>query len=93
MVFELNKDDYPTDETLNNIEYYSGEYRDLFNEIEHLFDRYGRADFDIKNNQWTLITGGWRGNELIILAIESNFLMNHSCWESSHRGGKHVFNV
>jgi len=93
MVFELDNDGYPTDETLNNIKCYNGDYYDLFNEIEYLFDQYGGADFDSKNNQWTLVTGGWSGNESIILAIESNILMYQSCWESSHRGGKFVFKI
>ena len=39
------------------------------------------------------VTRGWSGNELIIGAMEQNHAMWSICWESSHRGGLHVFQM
>lgn len=36
-------------------------------------------------------TGGWSGNETIAGAMEENFLMRAISWESSHRGGLHIY--
>ena len=36
-------------------------------------------------------TGGWSGNEEIIGAMRSNYGIWSLLWESSHRGGLHIF--
>lgn len=39
------------------------------------------------------VTGGWSGNEEIISALMENAPAWLMCWQSSHRGGKHMFEV
>lgn len=41
--------------------------------------------------QTTFITGGWSPNEDVIEAMHRNTILWMLCWESSHRGGKFVF--
>ena len=48
---------------------------------------YGRAEYS--RGKLTLITGGWSGCEEMIEAI--NWIWRSLYWESSHRGGKHVY--
>jgi hypothetical protein len=40
-----------------------------------------------------LATGGWSGNEELIRALQENRFFWMSAWESSERGGRHVFMV
>ena len=41
----------------------------------------------------TLSTGGWSGNESVIAAVDENRLFNLFCWQSSERGGRHVYRL
>jgi hypothetical protein len=41
----------------------------------------------------TLVTGGWSGNEDVVDSLRQNYVFWSRCWESSHRGGKHVFKL
>lgn len=45
----------------------------------------------IEDHIWTFITGGWSGNEDIISAMKDNTMFWMLMWQSSERGGKHVF--
>lgn len=40
-----------------------------------------------------MATAGWSGNEELIGALKKNHVFWGLCWESSHRGGRHVFRV
>lgn len=40
-----------------------------------------------------MATGGWSGNEEIIIAMNENLALWGLLWESSHRGGLEVFNT
>lgn len=40
-----------------------------------------------------MATGGWSGNEEIIIAMNENLALWGLLWESSHRGGLEVFNL
>lgn len=42
-------------------------------------------------HQWHFATAGWSGNEEIVATMRQNRLLWALHWESSHRGGKHVF--
>lgn len=46
---------------------------------------------DPHNRTYSVLTGGWSGNEAVIEALQQNALFWSLCWMSSHRGGKHVF--
>jgi hypothetical protein len=45
----------------------------------------------LPDGQYKLATGGWSGNEEIISAMESNLIFWGMFWQSSNRGGGHVF--
>ena len=43
--------------------------------------------------QWTLITGGWSGNESLVNALLGNQLFEMCWYYEWTRGGKHVFRI
>ena len=43
--------------------------------------------------EWTLITGGWSGNESLINALLGNMLFEMVWYYEWRRGGKHVFHI
>jgi hypothetical protein len=45
------------------------------------------------NGVYRFATGGWSGNESIIEALGENTLFWMMHWESSHRGGLHIFKI
>lgn len=52
---------------------------------------YGSAYGDAASGDITLVTGGWSDNEAVISAMRENTMGWLMTWQSSHRGGKHVF--
>lgn len=82
---------YPTEEELKRIaEWPMVDYRGLMAFVHELwaFKEFGwTQDGDI----YILATGGWSGNESLIGALQDNFLFWTLWWESSTRGGRHVF--
>ena len=89
MNIELDKDGYPTDETLGLIAGYKGSYSKLMSEIAFLFGSYGKCVAD--GNKWKIATGGWSGNESIISALKGNNMFWLTCWYMSKRGGYYEF--
>lgn len=100
----LDNAGYPTEETLITIQQwvYKDETRfvdllEFVNKAWHWND-YMRMQ-ETKNTfgddvyEYTCITGGWSGNEELIIALQKNFIFWAMCWRESHRGGKHVFEV
>jgi hypothetical protein len=91
MNFELDNDGYPTEETLENIENYDGNYSDLPDLIGDLFSEFGKSE--LNGNEWTLVTGGWSGNENMINALINNHLFYHTCWYATFAGVKYIFKL
>lgn len=48
---------------------------------------------DPYHRTYTVRTAGWSGNEDLISALRQNTIFWTLCWVSSHRGGKHVFQI
>jgi hypothetical protein len=42
---------------------------------------------------WTFVTGGWSENEYVIASMKKNWGLWACTWLSSHRGGKHCFDL
>ena len=89
-------DGYPTEdelETIKNWEITSSlgdaSYHNFMSFIKHCWHWHNYIE---KNgDKYTLITGGWSGNEEIIAAMKSNQIFWLFYWESSDRGGLHIF--
>ena len=83
---------YPSEEQLKRIQEYDLSKRpvsELLDYVEALWkypDRFVRRFHTLY-----LSTGGWSGNESIILALEQNFLFWSLYWCKSQRGGHYFF--
>ena len=99
---ELDEDGYPTEETLKTISEW--DFKDGYtNLMDYVSAVWHWPDFVTCTNvlnyfnqpvyRYKLITGGWSGNEDIIGALEKNFIFYGMCWQESHRGGKHIFEI
>ena len=99
---EFDEDGYPTEETLEKIKKW--EYSDGWLELMQFVGKawhwpeYCTATdalnyWDKPVLRYRLVTGGWSGNESIITALEGNFIFWNMCWQESHRGGKHIFEI
>lgn len=93
----FDKNGYPTDETLREIEIFSwhgkGPYAFL-EFVQKAWSDYGVIREIPKEDRIRVefATGGWSGNESIIQSMERNIFFP-LYWKSSHRGGLHVFEI
>ena len=84
---------YPTEETCDKIRDWNpcdpvGLFKFLKAAWDHDIGYFREPDANIIE----LITGGWSGNEELIQAFKSNIAWS-LCWQSSHRGGLHRFEI
>ena len=94
---------YPTDEELQKIEQWDySNFEELTLFIQSIWnwgEDYARLgpwkEDDHKTNyrEFVLITGGWSGNEDILVALHNNKMFQMMCWYSSHRGGLHIYHI
>lgn len=52
-----------------------------------------KDEFGHEYRELRLATAGWSGNEDIIAALMDNLMFRMLCWQSSHRGGLHIFHI
>ncbi len=83
---------YPTEETLDQISHWPWADRAaLFEFIEEAWEY---PDYFTRNgNHYDISTGGWSGNESLIGALQKNWMIWSTCWESSRRGGHYEFEI
>jgi len=85
--------DYPEEYELEKITQWKvtdvASFHLLMGYIETLWHWESMFKFD--NKVYTLITGGWSGNEDIIRAMQENTMFWLMYWESSKRGGRYTF--
>lgn len=90
-------DGYPSEDSIDQIEKWPLYIcTKVFPYIKKLWNcDYGNWEEEITDDyvRYHLITGGWSGNEAIIDALQSNYLIWCKFWESSSRGGKYIFEV
>lgn len=87
-------DGYPTEETLLTISHWPE--NDPHGWLEFVYKSWDRNIGKTVLDPMpivTFVTGGWDGNESIIAAMRVNLMLWGQTWESSHRGGRHVFRV
>ena len=88
----MDENGYPTEEELFGISDYRvthenlHEFMDYVKPLWHWQNMFQRRVFG-----YVLITGGWSGNEDIIRAMKQNTFFWMLYWQSSTRGGTHVF--
>jgi hypothetical protein len=87
---EFEEEGYPTEGALRKIENWdANDPIGLAEYIKDYVNRHGRAWWE--GEFFKMATGGWSGCESIIAAIDGNFAIAAMYWESSHRGGLHVY--
>jgi hypothetical protein len=94
-----DKDGYPTEDELNTIKHWDilkdgvEELLKYMNSLWH----FGGWGFNLKNEEKKLYlvlhTGGWSGNEDIVVALRENIMFWPLYWEKSTRGGHHYFEI
>jgi hypothetical protein len=98
----MGPDDYPTEETerlIRDFQVIGGFERELMSAIKEVwaFGSWGWREEDVeedgeKYHRYDISTGGWSGNEALILALEANLFWLFY-WVQSNRGGHYVFEV
>ena len=92
----LDGDRYPTDYALELVSDFPGTPRDLVEFIRDSLWYY--HDFVSVKAPWRgnievkFVTGGWSGNESVLTALSESFF-HFRFWESSHRGGLHMYSI
>ncbi|TXH10711.1 MAG: hypothetical protein E6R04_04430 [Spirochaetes bacterium] len=88
-------DGYPTVEGIAAVQNFSGTphgFVELLREVWSHEDLVSVHDTDGGVMEIRCVTVGWSGNEELISAIEES-MFGLRFWESSHRGGLHVYHV
>lgn len=89
----------PTEQELNEIKKWPSNDAKALLEFVHSLWEYGDSHFSISYDTedgitvYRFITGGWSGNEDLIAALHGNAVFWSMFWQSSTRGGIHVFKV
>jgi hypothetical protein len=83
--------EYPTDEQLEKIK--TWDYSDIHGLMDYIHGLWEFAErgWSQDGSIYTLITSGWSGNESIIGALQDNAMVWALYWDSSTRGGRHIF--
>lgn len=90
----LDSDGYPTEEALEKIAKWPiGDWVALMEFVRDLWLYADCGYWQQNGTLYEIATGGWSGNEDLIGALRGNHVFWVMYWVSSHRGGKHVFNL
>jgi hypothetical protein len=91
----MDKDGYPTDEEIERIKAWP--YDDFMGLMHFIRDNCwwpnGNCGFKQTERKFRLATGGWSGNEEVVAALGETLMFNALCWQSSHRGGLHIYQI
>lgn len=103
---QYGPDGYPTEELLETIRKWSGDFNELLS-IIHDSWRYAKAGFwaekdieagipnvwDSARREYQISTAGWSGNESLIEALRANTGFWFMCWLQERKGGHYIFEV
>lgn len=88
----MDDDGYPEESELTQISEWS--WRDVAGLLAFVKERWTYPNFWTQADDLLRIsTGGWSGNESLIVALKSNTGFWKLCWMSSHRGGHYEFDL
>ena len=92
----LDADNYPTEDTLEQIRQWRGTANALLNAVIGIWPHYGTtADETTPDGgarRVVLVTGGWSGCEQLIGALQQTLLWSLA-WQESVVGGRHVLEL
>lgn len=98
----LGASPYPSDRELRRIARWpaigeEGGLKELFSYVEKRWSLdYGKWEHVTNEDSdpaLRLVTGGWSGNEELIGALQQNIVAWGMTWQSSTRGGLHIFEI
>ena len=90
----MDENGYPTEEELERIRQWP--YDDFMGLMKFVAEQCwwgGESGMRQRGRRFRLATGGWSGNEEVIAALSKNSMFDAMCWQSSHRGGLHIYHV
>lgn len=89
----MDEHGYPDEGELDSIKKWP--FNDFEGLIQYVSERWKYPEFGWKQTgrRYRLATGGWSGNEDLINAMNCNLIFWSQCWQSSHRGGLHIFKL
>ncbi|HKB36839.1 MAG TPA: hypothetical protein VKD72_10310 [Gemmataceae bacterium] len=100
----FDRDGYPTDETLALIKHWP--YQDAAGCLDYVKAAWHYPDWathDLNAGEASVVraekgekylrlaTGGWSGNEELVIALEDNHMMRAVTWRLDARGGLHIY--
>ena len=95
MGIKMDYDGYPTEAELRKIRKWP--YTDFVGLMEFIRSNCwwpnGDSGWKQRGRRYRLATGGWSGNESVIGALSRNPMFDALCWQSSHRGGLHIYHI
>lgn len=86
---------YPTEPELDFIKNYDclkKSMRKLLDYVGSIWE-YGEWGWKKEGFTYYVATGGWSGNEELIMALQENRIFWSLCWYRSERGGHYIFKV
>ena len=89
----FDSNDYPTEETIGTIAMWPIADPDGWLDFIRAAWNHHYGKMRYTPNFAEFATGGWSGNESIIVAMRENLVLWTLLWESSHRGGKYVLRL
>lgn len=87
----FNRDQDPSDETLERIQHWPYPFTGLPEFIRGSWQYKDLVEWH--GGMMTLSTGGCSSNEMIIGALEANYIFWSMCWRKSEVGGHYAFNL
>ena len=84
---------YPTEADVESIKTWP--YADPIGWFDFIKDRWTYADCGWKQDgrNYSISTAGWSGNEELICAMQSNFILWSQCWKVHRTGGHYRFEI
>jgi hypothetical protein len=90
----MDESGYPTEQELEYIRTFdviNNDWEELMQYIQDNCWYWGERFFYNNGNEWKCITGGWSGNESVIMALKENTMFWMLYWKQSNRGGFYRF--
>lgn len=102
----FDSEGYPTDETIQHIREWKGDFHELMAFVRKVWT-YKDAGFweehdvkagdpyvwEVARRQYNISTAGWSGNESLVEALRANTAFWFMCWVQERKGGHYIFEI